>query len=184
MGAGERVGHLARDPHRLPDVQLYLSAEPRSQGLRLEPRTLLIQRGRCNHPKFRQLAGIYARSCHPMPGFDGFRVGLCRPCTHSNVGVCGLGPMSGPRADADLARSNRCRHTLALERFGYWSVKTRAFDGRDVDGIEQPVRRLPCRLGQATVPGPENGRDRFPPRDGPTRREQVRPRFGRQARAH
>jgi hypothetical protein len=72
--------------------------------------------------------------------------------------------MSGPRADADLARSNRCRHTtLALERFGYWSVKTRAFDGRDVDGTEQPVRRLPCRLGQATVPGPENGRDRSPP---------------------
>jgi hypothetical protein len=77
--------------------------------------------------------------------------------------------MSGPRADADLARSNRCRHTtLALERFGYWSVKTRAFDGRDVDGTEQPVRRLPCRLGQATVPGPENVVTAPLPRDGPT----------------
>ena len=43
-----------------------------------------------------------------------------------------------------------------LERFGYWSVKTRAFDGREVDGTEQPVRRLPCRLGQSTVAG-------FPP---------------------
>jgi hypothetical protein len=29
-------------------------------------------------PKFRQLADLYASSCHPMPEFVGFHAGLCR----------------------------------------------------------------------------------------------------------
>lgn len=64
-----------------------------------------------------------------------------------------------------------------LERFGYWSVKTRAFDGRDVDRTEQPVGRLPGRLGQATVVTAP------PPATAPTSGESKCDRFGQQAQA-
>ena len=37
MGTGERVGHLARDPHRVRRRQLHFPAEPRPQGLAVHP---------------------------------------------------------------------------------------------------------------------------------------------------
>ena len=75
-----------------------------------------------------------------MPEFDDFHAGLCRPLLTQMSEFAGHWTYERPQTDADLARSNRCRHTtLAPGAARLLVVKTRAFDGRDVDGTEQPV---------------------------------------------
>ena len=78
---GEARHDLCRCRASLPLLGSSRRPSPKRNGSRFRgshcpswarTRTLLIQRGHCNSPNVRQLAGIYARSCHPMPGWTAF----------------------------------------------------------------------------------------------------------------
>jgi hypothetical protein len=91
-----------------------------------------------------------------MLEFEGFHAGLCRTLLTQMSEFAGLWTYKrapGP-ALIWLDPTDAGTPPSPLERFGYWSVKTRVFDGRDVDGTEQPTGGCHAGLTKPRYQGP------------------------------
>jgi hypothetical protein len=119
-----------------------------------------------------------------MPEFVGDHAGLCRTLLTQMSEFAGLWTYKrapGP-ALIWLDQTDAGTPPSPLKRFGYWSVETRAFDERDVDGTEQPTGGCYAGLTKPRYQGPRTV-TALPPATAPTQAERKYHRFGGRAPA-